>query len=267
MKQRFRSKGVTILEVIVAILVILILLALLIPAVNDSHGGDHSRIRCLNNIRNLGLAETFFSEVNDGSYPSYAIELGSKEVSWVGALFPHLEQRPLYEIWNDSSVMSKPEPFLDLLYCPSNYIKDIQSKNVPALSYLVNTKVCTISNKVNYGLNDYNIRDGLHQTLLFAEDRLDRVEGGRRWTMTAEKEVGFRADDGTWESPGKPVQVSDELSSMHVDGMINVCFCDGGAKCMSKETSKKVYQLLVGPDDGCVVECEQLELPYSKYNR
>jgi len=62
--------------------------------------------------------------------------------------------------------------------------------------------------------------------------------------MTDQRYIGFRGEDNA----GRPVALSDELSSNH-DGGVHVMFADGHAHFLSDAIEDEVYKQLCDPRD------------------
>jgi prepilin-type N-terminal cleavage/methylation domain-containing protein len=129
--------GFTLVELLVVIAIIGVLIALLLPAVQAARAAAR-RAQCSNHLKQIGLALHLYhdankelpyatapSEVNDGDWRS--------QRSWAVALFPFIEQEPLYNnlILGSAGTFdqaSDPKTNLDALngtvvsyfYCPSN---------------------------------------------------------------------------------------------------------------------------------------------------
>lgn len=85
-KQR---SGLTLTEVLVITVVVAVLAALLLPVPRHQSGGN--KIRCVNNLKQIGLAARIFAEDNSERFPMEVPvkEGGSKEFVHFGLVVPH----------------------------------------------------------------------------------------------------------------------------------------------------------------------------------
>ena len=92
--RRLGAAGFTLLEIMVVIFIIAILFAMLIPAVQSARGAAR-RAQCLNNLRQIGLGLANYS----ASFDCLPMA-NSKGYSFLVALLPHIDQKPLYNSIN-----------------------------------------------------------------------------------------------------------------------------------------------------------------------
>src|SRR5579871_367377 len=88
--------GFTLIELLVVIAIISVLIALLMPAVQQSREAAR-RSQCKNNLKQLALAVHNFEEAWK-SLPSS--RMGPQHATWFVQIFPYVEQSSLYNLWD-----------------------------------------------------------------------------------------------------------------------------------------------------------------------
>jgi prepilin-type N-terminal cleavage/methylation domain-containing protein/prepilin-type processing-associated H-X9-DG protein len=120
-------RGFTLLELLVVIAIIGVLLALLLPAVQKVREAA-SRLKCANNLKQIGLALHGFHDVNNFLPPGLATQGNNQDCYHTGFtyLLPYLEQDNLYRLyqidkqWYDPANYAAVGQQVPLFFCPSN---------------------------------------------------------------------------------------------------------------------------------------------------
>jgi prepilin-type N-terminal cleavage/methylation domain-containing protein/prepilin-type processing-associated H-X9-DG protein len=82
--------GFTLIELLVVIAIVAILLGLLLPAVQKVREAAN-KMKCSNNLKQIGLGIHNFCNDNDGHFPRSTHATSNFEVTWIYTLGPYLE--------------------------------------------------------------------------------------------------------------------------------------------------------------------------------
>jgi len=95
-------RGFTLVELLVVIAIIGVLVALLLPAVQAARESSR-RIKCANQLKQLGLGGQNFHDVKGFLPPS---RLDTNYVTWAVLILPFIEQRNYFQQWNENKLYS-----------------------------------------------------------------------------------------------------------------------------------------------------------------
>jgi type II secretory pathway pseudopilin PulG len=92
-----KRKPFSLLEALVVIGIVAVIAALILPATRSVPKAG-TRVRCMNNIKNITLALLNYADTHKAFPPAYTVDArGNRLHSWRTLLLPYLDQQSLYE--------------------------------------------------------------------------------------------------------------------------------------------------------------------------
>jgi len=230
-----RRRGFTLIELLVVIAIIAVLIGLLLPAVQKTREAA-ARIKCENNLHQLGLAMHMYHDVNHAFPPAFA---KPSMYGWSVWLLPYVEQQNLFNLINPLGTNLTPNAYttmqLSVFSCPSDPATATVNpyfENLAKSNYVVNEQVSDGGSAIPMS----TVTDGLSNTIMIGErDLLKQV--GAAWpgfNFKLDALGGVEAVIGrpTWPINTPFAGLPDSgctryaWSSYHATGA-NFAFCDG----------------------------------------
>lgn len=234
---RTTRAGFTLIELLVVIVILTVLMALLLPAIQSAREAAR-RIKCANNLKQLGLAVHQYDSTHGMLPPTLVLKGRSTQIDWAGSMSVHarlllfLEQAPLYSAINfntqDPSVNSTvTSQSIEVFLCPSEADPQAAS-NGSGYTGVVSYGWCMGSdnmyvfggipsfNRTAFGPNIVrrlsSFTDGLGQTMLASEVR------GRQYLRT---NCGWLIRPSPGTSPAQGPQPGDSSGIFAVAGHLS----------------------------------------------
>jgi prepilin-type N-terminal cleavage/methylation domain-containing protein/prepilin-type processing-associated H-X9-DG protein len=274
-------RAFTIIEMLVVISIIVVLVALLLPAVQQAREAAR-RVQCRNNLMQLGLALRTY-ETAHGSLPPGSVDVNGPvandgkgyQFGWIVQVLPHLEQSTLFSTFDFSVGIYDPRNAkiamnakLPVLVCPS------KNQQLPGDYAGCHHDVEAPIDVDNHGVLFLNSRirpedipDGTSHTLFLGET--SGTTSGLGWaTGTREtlRNTGTPINGAIRQTPGGalPIPPPERGKSLLVGGFgsqhgggANFVFGDGSTHFINQMVLMQVFRQLGHRADG--------ELPAGEY--
>jgi prepilin-type N-terminal cleavage/methylation domain-containing protein/prepilin-type processing-associated H-X9-DG protein len=217
--------GFTLIELLVVIAIIAVLIGLLLPAVQKVRESSN-RAKCLNNMKQLGIALHAYHDANGGFPPSKVTT--SPTSSWTYGALQYIEQGNLYNRidrtvnWDDTTVNDNAntgvnQTVIPIFLCPSAPLDRVSNtRNRKIIDY---PAVNQLTRPNPYALNGVpasdptfvgilakdrkrmivEIKDGSSNTILLAES------AGRNQTWVMRTMTSPTGTTGAWANPDNEI--------------------------------------------------------------
>jgi prepilin-type N-terminal cleavage/methylation domain-containing protein/prepilin-type processing-associated H-X9-DG protein len=235
-----RRNGFTLVELLVVIGIIAVLVSILLPALNRAREAAN-QVKCLSNLRQLGLAFQMYNNENHGHFPAPGYQdLPDDWIYWKPTR--DLSQSAIARYLGAQGGHVDPAYFR----CPSDHDMTIRLSNNPPYiySYSANWMICEPRNADGWG----QYTGVPHQYANLRNTQIHRPEQ----VILLIDESPATIDDGTWAPQNYFSDGHNLLSNRHdrqseksTDinaGRGNASFCDGHAEFMQRlDSTKKAF--------------------------
>jgi len=284
-----RRRGFTLIELLVVIAIIAILIGLLLPAVQKVREAA-ARLKCQNNLKQIGLALHSYHDSNGGLPPAYRASGILPGWGWSSMILPYVEQDGLYRNLQVNQVVfgggattvtsaNVPGGWsqikLSIFRCPSDLGPDLNPdrqghamSNYRAVAgpttypffYADQDMGGVMYQNSNVRFTD--VTDGTSNTLAVGECSYDLRIGKLAciWVgMTGLLNGSIRISDVMWWVDESTAQVNgpapQAFSSRHGAGNGALfMFCDGSVRFFRNDTDPNKIRWIAGRNDGQVVD-------------
>lgn len=175
-KDIFRRRGFTLIELMVVIGIIAVLASLLLPVLGAAKAKAQS-IACVNKVRQWGIALKLYADGNREKFPfdgttRQPIHRGKNKAAWYNAAAPYMSSPELYKLYTNNQV---PVPGLSSIFlCPrptNRMVTATPTVNKPLFHYGLNGRL--VNDAGQSVSQDAVTRPS--QTVLFADNTENRV--------------------------------------------------------------------------------------------
>lgn len=260
--RRVSRCGLTLIEMLVVMIVIVILCSLLLPAVQQARDVAR-RYSCRHNLMQIGLAlrsyESTFDSLPPGSVDSVRpIKNVSRgyHVGWMVRILPHLDQTSRFKQFDFSVSVYDPKNSnavavrMPSLHCPSAYSTYAGCHHdVESPIDIDNTGVLFL----NTCISQDDVLDGISHTIFVGEKNDGELFGWASGTRDTLRNTGTPIISGQGKPAGAVAAVvaAEQQSTLYVGGFgsthgagANFLFGDGSVQFINQSIAMPAYQQL-----------------------
>ncbi len=250
LRNRRRRSGVTLIEIVVVLGLLLFLLALLFPVLSRMRAAADAA-HGINNLKHIALASVHYADTNQNRLPPIAGAHAGVHGSIFFHILPYVEQTPLYnrgDVWKAGTISTRVEIYLDprdTSAPPGNKFEN----------WLATTNYAGSWPVFKTGENRYpgSIPDGTSNTMMFAERYQVCKDTPCGWAYDQiyywAPMFGYYSVGRFQDNPGNAECNPALPQSLQKDAIL-MAFCDGSVQRISNRINPRLWYLLLTPDDG-----------------
>lgn len=267
--------GLTQVEILVSIAIILSLVSLLLPMIGRAREVARGS-QCKDHLHNLGIAAEDYHH-QFGELPAGVLlpqgpvrsERGSDHFSWLVRLLPFVEQKPMYDLvdWSlpiDRQQREMHNVPIDVYLCPSAgvaYEVTPAPTTYAGVHHHIEAPIDADNHGVfllGHGVPAVQIVDGMSHTLLMSEkdvpvDDLGWMSGTRATMRNMGTSLGrFRGGADSRPSANPDPLAVGGFASAHPHG-VHITLCDTAVRLVSFDVDQQLLERLADRGDGELV--------------
>ena len=244
-RQKPYRQGFTLVELLVVIGIIALLISILLPALGRARQSAN-RVKCLSNLRQLGMGFQLYVNANKGRFPFDAVTGGASLEDWIWWQEYPVGGRPVADFKQSAIVLALGNVTKDLFRCPSEDFDnrdDLREGGKYRYSYTMNYRLSP--NRKNPNGQFPPRISGVHQSsthVLLVEESLITINDGSWQPPLFDDKNNYLSNSGTLDllnlihdQPGLKPEKGTYNPLPNPEHRGNAAFVDGHAEFVTRK--------------------------------